>query len=84
MEKEIIELLIDILQLDEELEIDASRNLKRYGFNSINLVNAVIAIEQKYDIEIRDEDLLPENFSTANAISKLVERYLDEKNYKEH
>ena len=84
MEKEIIELLVELLQQDEELEIDASRSLKRYGFNSITLVNAVVAIEKKYDIEISDEDLVPENFGTANAICKLVEHYLDEKDKKEY
>lgn len=45
------------------------------GFvNSMSVMQLVLFIEQQFQISIDNEDLDFDNFSTINAISKLVER----------
>jgi acyl carrier protein len=41
--------------------------------DSLGLMQIVHFLEQECDVEIADEDLLPENFATLSAITKLVD-----------
>jgi acyl carrier protein len=41
--------------------------------DSLGLMQVVEFLEQECGVEIRDDDLLPENFATLSAIEKLVE-----------
>ena len=44
--------------------------------DSISLVRLVAHLETTFEIEVLDEDLLPENFHTIASISAYVERRL--------
>lgn len=41
--------------------------------DSMGILNLVGAIEEMFGIDIDDEELLPENFSSLGAMTKLVE-----------
>jgi acyl carrier protein len=41
--------------------------------DSLGLMQVVEFLEQECGVEIRDDDLVPENFATLSAIEKLVE-----------
>lgn len=44
--------------------------------DSISLVRLVAHLETTFEIEVLDEDLMPENFQTITSISAYVERRL--------
>ncbi len=73
--------IIDILKeiLEPDIEIVASESLKKYGLESISLVRVIVKLEEKYDIEIKEDDLVPENFQTVESICSLMNQYLTEK-----
>jgi acyl carrier protein len=48
------------------------RDLRGAGLTSLDLVNLMLAIEAEFDIEIPNEQITPENFSSVEAIDQLV------------
>jgi len=57
VEKEIISIISDISEVDKE-EINLDSNLaKDLGINSIKAIEIVVAVEKKYKVSIRDEDV---------------------------
>lgn len=45
---------------------------------SMEVVQLVMELNDAFDIEISPIDIVPENFSSLDAINKLVEKCLDE------
>ena len=39
----------------------------------------VVSLEEAFGIELPDEDIVPENFETLNALSELVEQKMRDK-----
>ena len=58
--------------LAENIQIDATTNLKQSGIDSFSTVEIILFIERKYGVVIPDEKLLPENFATLQALSAIV------------
>lgn len=46
------------------------------GLNSLELVNIAVAIEDEFDIEIPDREVV--NIETLGDAAKLIEKYMDE------
>lgn len=42
--------------------------------DSFELMNLIMLLNEKFDIEISLDDMTPENFNTVDAISAMVER----------
>ena len=76
MEKKIIKILKEI---NPDVEDYASEtNLVEDGYlDSLAIVQIVTALEEKYDIDIDPEDIIPENFSSVNKIILLVQKYME-------
>ncbi|WP_232229199.1 phosphopantetheine-binding protein [Paenibacillus zanthoxyli] len=77
MQNEICEVLVDILKdeniIDKPFDGSYNSNLKEeYGMDSMNLIRYIVEIEEKFEIEFNDEQLLPECFATIYDISMLV------------
>ena len=49
--------------------------LSEYGFESLKFIQFVLLIEETFDIEVLDSDLLMENFATINQILCTLEKY---------
>jgi len=49
--------------------------LSEYGFESLKFIQFVLLIEETFDIEVLDSDLLMENFATINQILRTLEKY---------
>jgi len=45
--------------------------------DSLGFLTIIGFIEQTFDITVSDEDVLPENFSSINAMAEYVKRSLD-------
>lgn len=65
----------DILQSAED--IDVQQNLTELGLDSLASVNLLIQLEEIFNIEFDDEDLVTDNFSSIENICNLiVEKHL--------
>ena len=71
---EIKTLLSELLACPVE-DIADDRALEELGLDSLQFVSAIVAIEEKYNIEILDSDLLPQNFKDVSSICKTLEKY---------
>jgi acyl carrier protein len=49
------------------------------AIDSVGLLHLVAFIEEEFDIEIDDAEIVPDNFSTASDIEGLVRRLMEEK-----
>lgn len=61
-------ILTDDLQLFETQALD-----------SLGIFELIVNLEQRYGIEILDDEAVPENFGTINAIARFVEAKLAQK-----
>jgi acyl carrier protein len=44
------------------------------GVDSMALLQLVSFVEEEFEIEIRDDELTPDNFETIEAVARLIER----------
>lgn len=57
--------------------IDYDEDLLEQGvIDSLGLVKLITSLEKAFGINIDDEDLVPDNFQTVNAIARLIEPQL--------
>jgi len=58
-------------------EFEALRNddslLEKGIIDSVKMLDLISFLQEKYDIEIDDEDLYPENFDSLTAISHYID-----------
>ena len=78
---EILDIINAILETAEITEEDANNDLSALGVSSIMYISIVIAIEEKYNIEIPDEFLLNTEFGTVNKIFNIVTATIAKKQY---
>lgn len=66
---------MDILSIPiNDLENDDY--LLNYGLRSINIVLFIKSLEQKFDFEFSDDDMILNNFKSINEIERLVKKYM--------
>jgi acyl carrier protein len=58
--------------LSPEVQIDEDTNLQNAGVDSFATVEIILFIERKFGVMIPDDKLVPENFQTLGALSKIV------------
>jgi len=56
--------------------IEASSDLSNYGVDSMTFIRLVVELEQEYEIEIKDEDIVLDNFVSVGKISNLLDGYI--------
>lgn len=47
--------------------------IENHVLDSLGLFTMVTFVEEQFGVEVRDEELVPENFGTIGAITKLIE-----------
>ena len=58
---------------NDEKDFDENTNLIERGIvDSMSLVRLISFIEEHCEIQVQDEDIVPENFSSLNKISSFV------------
>ncbi len=70
----------DLLQLLSEIRPDVDFETETELMDddildSFDVITIVEEIQDKYDIEIEVEDIIPENFNSAKLIMALIKRY---------
>ena len=74
MQEKIAALLKEINDKDEVKDFNLNL-FENEMHDSLGIDQLVASMEETFQIEIDPEDILPENFSTINEISALVEKY---------
>ena len=69
---DIIDIINSILETTQITPKDIYEDLSVFGLTSIMYISVVIAIEEKYNIEIPDEYLLNAEIGTVHKIFNLV------------
>ncbi len=71
--------LIDILSdLHPDIDFETEEGLVDNGIlDSLDIVTLITEINDKFDVSIPAEEIIPENFNSAEALYALIER-LDE------
>lgn len=70
IKKDIITIIKEFLNKDFELQCDTV--LSEIGVDSINIIQIVVLIEEKYGIEFEDEKLTYKTLHTVNSISEYI------------
>lgn len=73
----------ELMEILEELRPDVDFNeetgLIADGIlDSFDIMSLVGSIDEEFDVKIKPNDLIPDNFNSAEAIWALVERLMDE------
>ena len=65
-----------VLKNDEDsVEISEDTNLLELGLNSLNAIEMIVYLEDEFEIEIGDEELILENLSSIKKICDMLKRY---------
>ncbi|PWW03207.1 phosphopantetheine binding protein [Paenibacillus cellulosilyticus] len=59
-------------------ELPGDYNLLSIGMDSMLYIRLVVELEDLFNIEIHDDDLLLDNFSTPASIFELINKYFPE------
>ena len=63
------ELVSEVLELESSIEeIKEDDMLSTYGLSSFTAIQLIVLIENEYDFEFLDEDLVFENFESVNKL----------------
>lgn len=75
-----MEELMEVLEeLRPDVDFENETALITNGIlDSFDIVSLVAALNDAFDIEIKPNNLIPDNFNSANAILALVEQLRDE------
>ena len=72
--KELIKKIIMQVKKNAELKLDSDRLVSDGVFDSLDIMNLIMELENEFDIEIDPEDVLSENFESVDVIVALVEK----------
>ena len=72
---EILQILKDVIAEDNTTQISDDVELANLGLDSIRFIQFIVKLENKFDIEVFDSDLLFPNFSTLQKIYETLDKY---------
>jgi acyl carrier protein len=68
------EVLLEVTLKDDCLHRPGDVALETIGIDSVRLIELVYALEDRFSIQIRDDEVGPENFSSIASLAALVAR----------
>ena len=68
------EILSEITLRDDCFHHSSEASLETIGVDSVRMIELVYALEDRFAIEIRDDEVGPENFSSIASLAALVTR----------
>ena len=75
-----MEKLLEILsEIKENVDFEAEKALIDDGIiDSLDLMQLISEIESEFDVEVEMDNIVPENFNSAEAMMAMIERLQDE------
>lgn len=77
IEEDIFQILSSILGVEIDLikNMNHDEDLATHGMTSISAIQLVVMLEETYEFEFKDEDLLMDRFNTLNKLFGLLASY---------
>lgn len=72
----LMQLVLDKSNQKEQKINKDTQLVEDLNYDSIQLVQLLVAIEEKYNVEFMDEDMDFGNFKTISTLSELVSKYM--------
>ena len=73
-ERSVRELLSEITLNEDCLHHSSDAPLETMGIDSVGMIELVYALENRFSIQIRDDEVAPENFASIESLAALVAR----------
>lgn len=73
-ERSVRELLSEITLNDDCLHHSSDAPLETIGIDSVGMIELVYALENRFSIQIGDDEVAPENFASIGSLTALVAR----------
>jgi acyl carrier protein len=73
-ERAVREILSDITLNDGCLHHASDAPLEATGIDSVGMIELVYALENRFSIEIGDDEVAPENFASIGSLAALIAR----------
>lgn len=67
---------IQAMIVDKRIAVGPRTEFSQIGIDSLSLIELVLFVERKFNIALPEEDLLPENFKSAETLAKCAYRHL--------
>lgn len=67
------EILNSLIEVEE---VNMSLKLNEVGVDSINLIKMLILVEEAFNIELTDEELISDSYTSLNDMVSFIERKL--------
>ncbi len=74
VDRAVREILSDITLKDDCLHQPSEALLETLGIDSVRMIELVYALEDRFSIEIADDEASPDNFSSIASLAALVAR----------
>lgn len=80
MKERIIKALSTIIEIEEKelLHLPLDTRLSDLGMESIQFIQLIVALEDEFQIEILDSDLMMSNFETIDILYQTIEKYVSQ------
>ena len=78
--EDLVEIVTSVLKT-EEMWLDALQedtDLRNYNLSSITAVELIVAVEERYDIIVPEDDLMIENVNTISKLRQLITKYISD------
>lgn len=62
--------------VDKSVVVEPKTDFSEIGIDSLSLIELVLFVERKFQISLPEEDLLPENFKSAETLAQCAYRHL--------
>jgi len=80
IEQEIWRYIVDDILFGDGEKLQVDTSFQEHGIiDSLGFVELITFVEKKFGIEIKDDELIPENFDNLQKITRFVEWKLNEK-----
>ena len=79
MKEKIVEFLNNMLNTEEnenKINITEDLDLSEIGLTSINMINLIVYLEDTFDFDFDDDELLLENLNTVTKIEECINKTL--------
>jgi acyl carrier protein len=73
-ERAVREILQEITLSGECLRAPSEMDLEAIGVDSVAMIELVFALEDRFAIQIHEDEVAPENFSSIESLTSLVAR----------
>jgi acyl carrier protein len=73
-ERTVREILSEITLNENCLHQSSEVALETIGIDSVGMIELVYALEDRFSIEIADEEIAPENFASIDSLAALIAR----------